>query len=366
MNILLSTLKRGVLVFVISFACRVVAGVVDAPEIVDDRLIAWPYSDEGIAVVPQGVKHIAEMAFASRQVVGVEMPESVESIGTLAFWHCDNLRDVRLPQSVKDIGDQVFAECCSLTNAVVLSKIKKTSTEMFSKCRQLRHVVLPEGLEGIGDYSFLGSRALREIRIPSSVTNIGRGAFSGCSRLKKFVFSGNLENVEKGAFDGCYDLQDLPRAYISDWAMTNVCHDRAGQQIGVLSGLAMALRIAADGFASNKSYDSVNVGLIDTFAAEAGRIGVGVDWNGTKGSVWNPTTCPGEKADEGSAGMKGSKCWVRFDFGQYNGDLVGLELEIVDEKISRITFSDALKEGVRVGLKTVGAVADEKVLRWLE
>ncbi len=70
-------------------------------------------------VIPEGTRTIAFSAFDAdysdvSALESVSLPESLNYIGTYAFYGCDGLTTVVVPNSVFDIGEDVFARCYNL------------------------------------------------------------------------------------------------------------------------------------------------------------------------------------------------------------------------------------------------------------
>jgi len=86
------------------------------------------------------------------------IPNTVTSIGILAFFGCDNLTDIAISSGVTNIGNGAFAECASLTN-----------------------ITLPKNVASIGMYAFNGCASLESINMPANLTSIGEEAFGNCS-----------------------------------------------------------------------------------------------------------------------------------------------------------------------------------------
>lgn len=107
-----------------------------------------------IEVVP-GTKQIRSRAFGwFPNVTSIELPDSVEKIGSYAF--CSSgIKEIRIPPKVK---------------------VLKEGT--FSYCYDLEKVILPDGLQEIQKRCFTYCGKLSEIFIPLSVTKIGRQAFN--------------------------------------------------------------------------------------------------------------------------------------------------------------------------------------------
>lgn len=82
--------------------------------------------------LPDGLKYIPDEMFKGCiNLKSVYIPDSVEKIGSKAFFGCESLEEVQLPLHLKEIGDEAFAFC------------------VFSKS-----VYLPEGCKKLGHHAF--------------------------------------------------------------------------------------------------------------------------------------------------------------------------------------------------------------------
>ena len=73
---------------------------------------AWAFYRESSMrdfAFPEGVNAIEKFAFARSGLRSVVIPEGVTSIGSGAFYHCDDLSDVTIPESVTVIEENAFA-----------------------------------------------------------------------------------------------------------------------------------------------------------------------------------------------------------------------------------------------------------------
>ena len=160
-------------------------------------------------VIPKGIKEIGNgsaLTFFQTNVVSVEIPPSVTTIGGYAFYNCGTLTKVVIPKSVKTIGHHAFRECSSLKavsipdditiierecfwgctglKTIKLPKALKIIEEKaFSGCVSVINIIIPEGAEVIEDGAFWGDECLETVTIPSTVTKIGEMAFSDCNKL---------------------------------------------------------------------------------------------------------------------------------------------------------------------------------------
>ena len=111
------------------------------------------------------------------------IPESVTSIGGLAFYGCSSLTVIAIPENVTSIGSSAFHGCSSLTSITIPEGVTSIEPFTFYGCSSLTSINIPENVTSIGVEAFGGCSSLTSINIPENVTSIGDGAFSGCSSL---------------------------------------------------------------------------------------------------------------------------------------------------------------------------------------
>ncbi len=152
--------------------------------------------------IPDSVTSIGEVAFSGcTSLTSVTIPDSVTSIGNSAFSDCDSLTSVTIPDSVTSIGYDAFYNTPFYNNisngevylGKVLYKYKgnmpanytanvkdgtvSISPYAFSYCNSLTSVTIPDGVTSIGDYAFFNCASLTSVIIGDSVTSIGESAF---------------------------------------------------------------------------------------------------------------------------------------------------------------------------------------------
>ncbi len=138
----------------------------------------------------------------------IVIKEGTTSIVARCFDNKKNLVNIEIPDTVVYIGDYAFDDCTGLTSIELPNSVTYMGEDVFSGCNNLTSVKLSDNLKEIKDYSFLRCDKLQDINIPNAVTNIGKGAFSNCSSLKKVSISNPIE-IKDNTFYQCSNLEEV-------------------------------------------------------------------------------------------------------------------------------------------------------------
>ncbi len=108
--------------------------------------------------INDGVETIERSAFKGAGVETVIMPDSVTSIGELAFYNSKSLSEITLSKNLKEIPDYIFYNCSSLSEVEIPASVKKIGTNILSGCESLEKVTIksPE-LTSISSSAFSGT-----------------------------------------------------------------------------------------------------------------------------------------------------------------------------------------------------------------
>ena len=172
-----------------------------------------------------------------------EIPNSVTSIGSYAFYCCSKLTSIFISDSVS--GKIAFRSCSNLTtidvatnnvdfsseNGVLFDKNKtalicypsgktensynipdsvtEIGSHAFEDCTSLKTVTIPNGVTYIDYCTFSGCASLTSITIPDSVTLINHNAFSGCTSLESITIPDGVTEIRDDAFSGCTSLKSV-------------------------------------------------------------------------------------------------------------------------------------------------------------
>lgn len=192
--------------------------------------------------INENTKIICESAFSQNDIVSIEIPSNVKSIGDSAFFLCDELTNIKLSSGLINIEDKAFRCCYKLTSIEIPSSVTKIEGNILLDCQNLTSIIvdsknkvydsrnncnaiietstntlmagclstkIPNNVTCIGDSAFLGFSSLTSIEIPSSVTYIGKSAFSGCNSLKSIKIPSSVTSISAYLFFGCRSLNNI-------------------------------------------------------------------------------------------------------------------------------------------------------------
>jgi hypothetical protein len=138
------------------------------------------------------------------------IPDSVTTIGSEAFWGCENLVSIDIPDSVTTIGSGAFYDCKNLTSIVIPDSVTTIGFRAFWVCKNLTSIVIPDSVTTIEYRVFSDCLSLKNIVIPDSVTEIGEEAFRNCSRLTSVTLPNNATIDESAfAYAGPFSQNDI-------------------------------------------------------------------------------------------------------------------------------------------------------------
>ena len=112
--------------------------------------------------IPEGVTDIGDSAFSCCNLNALTLPESLEKIGSWAFYHNRSVKSINIPAKVKTIEEWAFTYC------------------------GLTELVIPEGVTTIGQRAFFNN-SLQNLTLPSTITSIGESAFYDNNRFLSII-----------------------------------------------------------------------------------------------------------------------------------------------------------------------------------
>ena len=180
--------------------------------------------------IPETVTTIGSNAFYNcKNLTTVTGMKNVTEIGAWAFYNCSQLK-VDLPGNIVKIGEGTFENCKSLTEITIPKSLTECDWKIFSGCSNLKTIKFEKGITTIPANLFGGADTiwfdgLEEIDIPETVTTIGNSAFFNCRNLTTVTGMKNVTKIGDNAFYNCSNLVNikLPEnlAEIGAWAFYN-------------------------------------------------------------------------------------------------------------------------------------------------
>ena len=122
---------------------------------------------------------IGDQAFNFLGIETATLPDTVRTIGSMAFYQCANLKQVTIQDGVVSIGT-----CC------------------FGGDPVLEEVTIPESVETVDDFAFLACASLKEVSFGPALKKIGASAFQMCAALNRVTLPEAAE-VGENAFTDC-------------------------------------------------------------------------------------------------------------------------------------------------------------------
>ena len=122
---------------------------------------------------------IGDQAFNFLTIETATLPDTIRSIGSMAFYQCACLRQVTIRDGVTSIGT-----CC------------------FGGDPVLAEITIPGTVETVDDYAFLACASLKEVAFGPSLKKIGTSAFQMCAALNRVTLPETAE-IGENAFTDC-------------------------------------------------------------------------------------------------------------------------------------------------------------------
>lgn len=173
----------------------------DIPEIVSD------YWSNKYKVTSIGNRAFTMSYPCNHTLERINLPESITSIGDMAFFNLRQLKEVNIPKNLEYLGGGAFAQT-AIENVVIPNTIKEIRPQTFYACTSLKEVTLPASLTSVGAYAFYYTSALENIQIPNTVKFIYQYAFAA-SAIKSISLPNGLEGIGTYAFAWCSNLKSL-------------------------------------------------------------------------------------------------------------------------------------------------------------
>lgn len=133
----------------------------------------------------------------------------ITQITAHAFYACYNLIAIEIPASVKTIGYQAFGNCENLIAVELTLGLEVIDSSAFSGCSALTSIAIPASVTNIDTLAFSYCLALERVIINAQTPpTVGGVPFSNCNALTKIIVPVGCVDAYKNA-DGWSDYADL-------------------------------------------------------------------------------------------------------------------------------------------------------------
>lgn len=157
-------------------------------------------------------------------LANINLPNTLKTIGGYCFINCISLKSIVIPPLVTEIGgfancynltsvtlNEGLKEIsgfsgCGFSTIVLPNSLETIGYMAFTSCKNLSSVTIPSNVKVIDNNAFNSCTALKTINIPAGVTEIGVGAFGSCTGLTS-VYAYPLAPVDMSfSGDGFYGV----------------------------------------------------------------------------------------------------------------------------------------------------------------
>ena len=159
--------------------------------------------------IPGKVERISPYSFYKcSNLQKVELAEGIKFIDNQAFYYCDRLQSINFPSTLTSIGYEAFRET-DLSEVNIPGSVENIGSNAFYRNKNLKKLTFGEGLVNIEGTAFSECVSIDSIVCPSTLRTIGESAFYRCKNLKQISLNEGLVSINSYAFSGCTGLTDI-------------------------------------------------------------------------------------------------------------------------------------------------------------
>lgn len=141
-------------------------------------------------------------------VTSYNVPSTVRELKHHAFSNQKDMTSITLPEGLVNIGREAFEFCSKLEQLVIPSTVDSIGMYAFHDCSALQQINIPQSIKYLAE-AVLSGTGIKTLDIPSSVNYIGGSAFSNCKSLQSIKLPEGLTLLNYCLFDGCEQLSDI-------------------------------------------------------------------------------------------------------------------------------------------------------------
>lgn len=107
-------------------------------------------SDSDCIYTPNRIKELYTIFSYCDDLIKVNIPESVWSIGSVCFSDCTNLRSVNLPKHLTALSINCFSNCQNIVKIDILDSITVIEKRCFYSYINLKEIKIPKSIKSLG------------------------------------------------------------------------------------------------------------------------------------------------------------------------------------------------------------------------
>lgn len=120
----------------------------------------------------------------------IEVHENTLTIGSYAFFECENIVKVSTSDNLKYVDEMAFCGCKNLLEVNLGKNVKKMRAACFEKCSSLKKIIIPKSVMSVGSVAFFECPSLERVIFLNNTTEIGEKIFSKNKRKKNVIIVG--------------------------------------------------------------------------------------------------------------------------------------------------------------------------------
>lgn len=143
-------------------------------------------------------------ALCNNNIIELELPATLKTIGTNAFSCNYNMKNFKIPEGVTTIGAYAFNSIWGVTELEIPASVESLAQGSFQWCGNVETITFAPGsrLTEIAGGAFYQCEKVKKVVLPDSITKIGGAAFKDCKLLEEIVLPEGLSKIEAGVFAG--------------------------------------------------------------------------------------------------------------------------------------------------------------------
>lgn len=193
-------------------------------------LIEYPHGKGNHYVVENGTERIAFGAFAEDfsdpRLQKIEFPETLKKIDNLAFYHCEQIKELTFPDSLEEIGILAFGTISRPLNPSLINKIelganvKKIGTRAFTALtvkefdvdlKNSKYASVDGFITNVSKDTILMAPDYNDvITVPEGITTLSSNVFTyDAMGFKEYIIPDSVYRFAKEAFGDQFDYSEI-------------------------------------------------------------------------------------------------------------------------------------------------------------